>query len=89
MYHKVFRCLRRRDTDACLVPALVPAMGIRGDWRGLGGEQNQQVTVRTRALGGFDPAIRRFESFHPSQNCRQVSPVALECGSRPVPRREG
>jgi hypothetical protein len=40
-------------------------------------------------IAGFDPAIRRFESFHPSQNRRQEPHVALECGSKPEPRREG
>src|ERR1700730_3784573 len=31
-------------------------------------------------IAGFDPAIRRFESFHPSQIRRHEPLVALECG---------
>jgi len=47
------------------------------------------LLILLRKAAGFDPAIRRFESFHPSHIRRHAPQEALACGSRPEPRREG
>jgi len=63
--------------------------GIKGTGGDLPVSSFSNLLIMLVTIAGFDPAIRRFESFHPSQIRRQEPPVALECGSMLEPRREG
>ena len=76
-------------TSARSIDCLVTAAGSRWERRGVDGSGGDWPTRRINNILIALGVSVGFESFHPSQIRRHEPLVALECGSRPEPRREG